>query len=361
MSKLSPEEAIGLAYSLYDQKRLGEVENVCRTVLRASPEQFDTLYLLGLCECHRGNAATGARLIKQACAVNPGINNYDHMSALLHQQGVRNMANIWKTKLREYHKINAIDAFLLSYPKCGRTWLRLMLGRYALAGRPGDPLKLLTITRQSPELPTMEVSHDDYPHWKPFTNLFENKEMYRDKMVVLLVRDPRDVLVSYYFQYVKRGDKDLANDRDFRGDLSDFIRHDIGGVRSLVKFYNIWAKNRRIPARFNLITYENLHADTRGVLVDLLRFLGWPDRGSRVLDDTISFGRFDNMRKLEETNALNNPRLLPPEDGDPEGFKIRRGKVGGYTDYLNPDDIDFINSFMNSELDDFYHMYKDTH
>ena len=358
MSASSLEDTIGLAYTLYDEKRFDDVAKVCRAVLQPSPQQFDALYLLGLVACHGGNAAMGARLIKKACSVNPKIEDYDHMTALLSQQGVRNMASIWEKRLRELHKNRAIDAFLISYPKCGRTWLRLMLGRYALAGQPGDPLELLTTTRQRPDLPTMEVSHDDYPHWKPFTTLFENKEMYRDKAVVFMVRDPRDVLVSYYFQYVKRNDRELANDREFRGDMSDFIRHDIGGIRSLVGFYNIWAENRHVPKQFKLIAYEDLHAETRGVFADMLCFLRWPDRGPEGLEDAISFGQFDHMRKLEETNALDNPRLRRPKDDDPESFKVRRGKVGGYADYLNPDDIAFINDFLDTELDDYYDMYK---
>ena len=32
--------------------------------------------------------------------------------------------------------------------------------------------------------------------------------------------------------------------------------------------------------------------------------------------------------------------------GDPESFKVRRGKVGGFTDYLNGDDLAYANEAM---------------
>ena len=64
------------------------------------------------------------------------------------------------------------------------------------------------------------------------------------------------------------------------------------------------------------------------------------------------------MKNMEQDNVLNNARLKPPEDGDPEGFKIRRGKVGGYVDYLSKDDIEYIDQYLDANLDDFYSFYK---
>jgi hypothetical protein len=113
-----------------------------------------------------------------------------------------------------------------------------------------------------------------------------------------------------------------------------------------------------VPADFKLITYEDMKADTRRVMQDITAFLCWPKRGGKFLETVVRTGRFDNMRKIEETNLLNNPRLKPPEDGDPEGFKVRKGKVGGYTDYLTDEDIRYVDDYLRDNLDDYFSFYK---
>ena len=72
----------------------------------------------------------------------------------------------------------------------------------------------------------------------------------------------------------------------------------------------------------------------------------------------MKLGSFANMRNLEATNAFDNPRLRPPEDGDPESFKVRRGKVGGFIDYLSVDDLKYVDHYLRDNLDGFYTMYR---
>jgi hypothetical protein len=357
-SQLSLDEGLRAAYSLYEARQYGQVEALCAAILRQVPRQFDALYLIALVAAHLGRQAEAERTLAAALQVRPDVATCDLMAGLLRQQGKASWINLQHSRLDEYRRATSIDAFILSYPKCGRTWVRLMLGRYLLRGEAGDPLKLFDITRRNPALPTIEVSHDDYPHWKPYTSLHMDKAMYRGKTVIFLVRDPRDVLVSYYFQYTRRGDRELANDSGFRGTLSEFIRHPIGGLRSLVGFYNIWARQRTVPATFHLLRYEELRADPAGAFSKLLRLLGLPDYGAAAIQDALDFGRFENMRRLEETGALGNVRLRPPADGDPEGFKVRRGIVGGYRDYLSEEDLRHIDAVLSAELDNLFAVYK---
>ena len=351
-------EAIAAAYRLYRERQFAEAGAQCAQILKHDPYQFDALYLNGLVAYHMGNPSAAELLIEQACRVRPQVTRFDHMTGLLRQQGKETWLSVRETRLRTFYDISRTQGFIISYPKCGRTWIRIMLGRYLLCGQEGNPLEVLRITQANPDLPTIRISHDDQPHLKPYTDVHEDKSMYHDKAVTFLVRDPRDVLVSYYFQYTNRGDKELANDSDFHGTLSDFIRHQIGGIFSLVRFYNVWARNRDVPERFHLARYEDFHANTHGEFARLIRFFGLPEFGQDAMDDAVSIGAFDNMRRLEETNALNSMQLRPPPDGDPDGFKIRRGIVGGFRDYLSEEDIAFIDDYLRTELDDFYAEYK---
>jgi len=314
----------------------------------------EALYLLGLVTERRGDLSKGKVLINQAIAERPEIDFHDYHRARLLQQGRLDHRDHAERRFQLYLASLTIDSFLISYPKCGRTWLRLLLGKYAV-GFEGDqdPIEVYEVTRGLDEFPSLEISHDDYPHWKAASLQCTDKRAFADKNVVFLVRDPRDAIVSYYFQYVKRGDRKHAKD-DFDGSISEFVQHEIGGLRSITNFYNIWAANATVPKAFMMVTYEDLSADPVKSLGDIVSFLGWPDRGTSYLERVVEFGKFENMRKMEARNTLNNSRLSPPKDGDPEGFKTRKGKVGGYRDYLSDDDCRYIDDYLAANLDATY-------
>ena len=59
------------------------------------------------------------------------------------------------------------DSFVLSYPKCGRTWLRTMIGRvidlhHGLDLR--NPMEVQHFWKLSPKIPCIGFSHDDGPN-----------------------------------------------------------------------------------------------------------------------------------------------------------------------------------------------------
>jgi hypothetical protein len=48
------------------------------------------------------------------------------------------------------------------------------------------------------------------------------------------------------------------------------------------------------------------------------------------------------MQRLESQNAFGVERLEPVDPGDPESFKVRRGKVGGFPDYLDATTVELL-------------------
>ena len=346
------------AVTAYKARDLQTAAEICRDIREAAPDHVEALYLQGLCLCRAGQHDAGREAVGQALSMRPELEAYDLQRDRLVQQAVSDEVTHWEQRLLLYLSDLSVDAFLISYPKCGRTWLRALLGRYVLGSRTDrDPLEVLKLTRAEPDFTTLAVTHDDDPHWKPPEKLFRDKRAYRGKKVIFLTRDPRDVLVSNYFEYTRRGGTEIARDT-FAGDVSSFIRHDIGGLKGLVGFYNVWAECRSVPAAFLHITYEELAENTKAVLERCVEFLQWPKRDPAFLDEVIAFGSFANMRRLEESNALRSARLEPPRDGDPDSFKVRRGKVGGYVDYLSADDIAYVDAYLDDQLADLYARYK---
>jgi hypothetical protein len=245
------------------------------------------------------------------------------------------------------------DVYVLSYPKCGRTWLRLLMGKALvddLSLSDANPMELTGLHRASPLVPRIRVTHDDNPQLKRPEEVERDKRRYADKKVIFLVRNPRDVVISYYFQASRRRDR-------FSGTPSEFLRHPVGSLDTIITYYNVWAESREVAAEFCLIRYEDLHRDAAGELERALRAVGRvPARP--VLDRAVDFARFDNMRALERKNAFGSARLRPADGQDPESFKTRKGKVGGYREYLSADDLAYLDARIEERLSPLYAGYR---
>jgi hypothetical protein len=56
------------------------------------------------------------------------------------------------------------------------------------------------------------------------------------------------------------------------------------------------------------------------------------------------------MQRLEAAGVFDSKILRSRDVANPEAFKVRRGKVGGFRDYLSPDDQAFAAEALK-ELD----------
>jgi hypothetical protein len=56
------------------------------------------------------------------------------------------------------------------------------------------------------------------------------------------------------------------------------------------------------------------------------------------LEVALQFSQFGNMKKMEAAGAFDSKILQTRDQKDPESFNVRRGKIGGYSDYLSAED-----------------------
>ncbi len=240
---------------------------------------------------------------------------------------------------RDFERAKAV---IVSFPKSGRTWLRVLIGK-ALCDQYGvdetlifDELKVTEAAGVTPTVYTHDgSSNTEGRHWN---ELSADKSAYREKRVLFLLRDPRDVAVSCFFQATKR--KGL-----YEGTISDFIRDDHYGIRKIVTFFNQWHTARNIPAAFMSLTYEAMHADPAGSLRAALEFIGAAVE-SRAIDSAVKYASFENMRSMEEQGKFESRKLRPGKARDEESFKVRKGKVGGFVDYLNAEDCAYCDAVI---------------
>jgi hypothetical protein len=241
------------------------------------------------------------------------------------------------------------DAYALSYPKAGRTWLRALVGK-VLADSLGLSERRILETEflaRRAGVPTIGFDHDGSAmrynvRWQ---DMPRDRGGYAGKRVLLLGRDVRDNLVSAYFQATRRIDV-------WQGPISPFLRDDRYGVDKLLTFYGLWAEQRHVPAAFMFIRYEELHADTAGTLARVLPFFGI-EAPSEAIAAAVDYCRFENLQRGEAEQRFRGSALVPGREGDPEAFKVRRGKVGGYVDYLSAADIDYIDTAIADRGNEF--------
>ena len=110
------------------------------------------------------------------------------------------------------------------------------------------------------------------------------------------------------------------------------------GVHAIVNTMNDWIEEFSGRDDFIVIRYEALRASPPEYFRDLLTVLGESSPDMTMFHEALEFSRFENMQKLEAAGAFDSKILHPGDVRDPESFKVRRGKVGGYREYLSAED-----------------------
>src|SRR5437016_1155010 len=233
-------------------------------------------------------------------------------------------------------------AIIVSLPKSGRTWLRAFICAY-FCKRFGLEFTLRPERYDEPGIPRLVFSHDLFEHrtkgalWDRLRGkyLVPRRELRRAK-IILLVRDPRDCFVSLYLQLTRRDPNAAAEFK--HKTVSDLLRDRRFGVRAIIMTMNDWLNEFSGRDNFTLTRYESLRASPAEHFRDLLALLGESVPEMPIFHEALDFSRFENMQKLEAAGAFDSKILHPGDVRDPESFKVRRGKIGGYREYLSAED-----------------------
>lgn len=189
------------------------------------------------------------------------------------------------------------DALLVSYPKSGSTWLRFLLA-HLLTGREAD---YATIRASVPPL----GHHRGTP-----ATLTDGGRLVRShepltgrrppgQPVLYLVRDPRDVCLSYFNHRRRQG---------YDEDLPAFVG---GFLAGRVDGYGPWPRHvdaaltleASRPGRFLRVRYEDLRADPVPMLGGVARFLGVDDDVERI-EVALAANTRERMRAKEDDTFL---------------------------------------------------------
>jgi hypothetical protein len=252
-------------------------------------------------------------------------------------------------------RLSKADVIVASPGKSGRTWLRVMLNKYFSLSY-GVPFSLQNLHEQDPRIPSIQYDHWLWMHYRSASwlgrvlgrHVIPDTILHRKK-VILLVRDPRDVIVSAYYQATKR----RHEKRKIHLSLSEYMHHPRLGIRKLVTIMNLVHDKLQNHPYCKFTKYETLRTDTDTELRLILSFLGITQPDPRYISEAIAFADFKNMKRMEQNNEFGSRILSAGDPSDANSFKVRKGIVGGYLSEFNDSDLAYIEEQLLSLHPDF--------
>jgi hypothetical protein len=257
----------------------------------------------------------------------------------------------------EMAKLRDSSVVVVSFPKSGRTWMRALLSyllQDALGLETGKLLGNRNYHKLDSRAPVVSFTHDNYP--RRVYGDAELNALYGARKVVLLVRDPRDVEVSTFFHVSHRLDPAkkkvyelTASGRD--EDCFDFLMQRFAGDRNALSFLNQWAGIAAAQGIVLVVRYEDLKTDTEEELRRICDFIGVA-AGDSSLRAAAERASFSSMRSGEREGSFGHQgsRFGSRGSDSADAFKVRRGKVGGYRDYLTPGQAEEIDALIDRNL-----------
>ncbi len=249
----------------------------------------------------------------------------------------------WLRGREETNRLAEADVAIVSFGKSGRTWLRVMISRYYQLVFDIPERILLGFSnyhRRNAAIPKIFFTHDNYI--KDYTGELDSKASFYDKKVVLLVRNPKDIAVSQYFQWQHRMrpvKKKLNNYPLHGADVSPyaFVMDPACGLPQIIDYLNLWAREAPKVRELLIVRYEDMREQPVETLARVMDFVGGSPSRREAVAAAVEYASVENMRELEEKNTfwLAGGRMKPGKKGDPNSYKVRRAKVGGYKDYFD--------------------------
>ncbi len=83
----------------------------------------------------------------------------------------------------------------------------------------------------------------------------------------------------------------------------------------------------------------------------VLDFIATPGTCAEI-SQAVEFASVESMRAMERSKKfrMSGSRLLPRDRDNPDSFKVRRAKVGGYRDYFDDAQIEQIDAYIRRHL-----------
>jgi Sulfotransferase domain len=190
------------------------------------------------------------------------------------------------------------DTFVVSYPRSGNTWTRFLIANLVY------PEKNVGFTNIEKLIPDTSSQSNRALKSTPRPRIIKSHEYFdhRYRKVIYIVRDPRDVVLSYYdFQ---RKYMQIDDAYPLEQYVEDFVQGRLISIGWGTWAENVssWIYTRGKSTNFLLLRYEDMMKDTTRELTRIAQFFGIEAAPTR-LQEVIDRSSADRMRELEKLEA----------------------------------------------------------
>lgn len=219
------------------------------------------------------------------------------------------------------------DTFIVSYPKSGNTWVRFLVGNVLY------PDEQTTFVNMENRIPDIYSNMDRELSRFPSPRILKSHEPFdhRYRKVIYIVRDPRDIAVSYYHFLIKYGHIDETWPMEKH--VSSFAAGDLDGYGTWHENVGSWLGARRGNQKFLLLRYEDILYSPVEELRKVAHFLS-----TEVTEDSlhkaVELSSADQMRDLEKER--------PNKKGRKDKLFVRSAASGNWKNVLPESSVRLI-------------------
>jgi len=236
------------------------------------------------------------------------------------------------------------DLYVVGYYRSGNTWSRFLVGNLL---NPKDPVTFENVWQRVPpiylfpdrvlrKMPRVLMSHESFDPRYP--------------RVLYIVRDPRDVAVSFYYYALKMRifEDGFAMD-DF---VIRFLKGEIVPYANRVGCWEdhvlSWIRLRAGKPGFCLTRYEDLQADAVGEITKWLPLLRI-NPGSAEIEQAVSLSSANKMRSLEEKQSKEWHHTKKSRQ---DIRFVRAAKTGGWQEKLSKKSVAAIEEAWGATMEE---------
>lgn len=235
------------------------------------------------------------------------------------------MINLLKSVVRSSSRsIRKDDIFLVSYPKSGNTWLKFIFASYIKE-------REVAFNEVHNIIPEYETQSRTLWQLSVCPRIIKSHSVFTDKFpkVIYIVRDGRDVLVSYFF-YLKKT-RVISADTSFASFLEEYNRDNLPHGKWEDHVYS-WLSNK--SHNIEVVFYEDMLKDSHGEAKRAIAFSGMPVCETR-LANAVEHSSFGNLSRLEQRDKYVDKHLVNTDHKIPF---VRNGKAGSYTEFFTKEE-----------------------
>jgi hypothetical protein len=227
------------------------------------------------------------------------------------------------------------DIFIVSYPKSGNTWMRFLIGNYLT----GNECSFKNCHRITPDIHMNpdRCKEIDRPRFikshAPFQPQYPK--------VIYIVRDARDVAVSYYYHALKH--RSIEESTSFESFVDDFNNGAVDSFGTWSNHVSSWLDGKD-EDQLLLVRYESMLDDSARELSRVLSFSGI-DIDEAAVESAAEASDFKNMQR-QEKEQYSEVDVLPKSDSS-KRF-LRSGKRGDWEAHFSEE---LLHSFLSKHGD----------